>query len=134
MGGRVMRNLAKEIGHFEITLTEAGRRDPLFAGLPSPLQVIQWHGDTFTIPAGGVRLAESSLCANQAFRIRQAVGLQFHLEIDRGKMSDWMDEYADELPGANAPPEELLSLFDEREAGYLDRCRRLIANFLPEGL
>ena len=44
---------------------------------------LEWHGDTFDLPAGAVRLAETSAYPNQAFRVGAAAwGLQFHVEID----------------------------------------------------
>ncbi|NTV30158.1 MAG: type 1 glutamine amidotransferase, partial [Candidatus Omnitrophica bacterium] len=42
-GGQVTRSPKPEIGWFNIELTEEGRRDPLFQGLPSRLEVYQWH-------------------------------------------------------------------------------------------
>ena len=50
----------------------AGRDDPLFAGLDDPIVSLQWHGDTFDLPEGAVRLASSPLVANQAFRAGEA--------------------------------------------------------------
>jgi GMP synthase-like glutamine amidotransferase len=46
------------------------------------VDVVHWHGDTFDLPPGAVRLASSALYPNQAFRWgRRAYGLQFHLEF-----------------------------------------------------
>jgi GMP synthase (glutamine-hydrolysing) len=60
------------------------------AGLGQTLPVLHWHGDTFDLPPGAVRLAQSELCRNQAFRIgRTAFGLQFHVEIDAETARAW---------------------------------------------
>lgn len=97
-GGRVTANPEKEIGWYEIELTPEGRNDPLFEGLPRAFPVFQWHGDTFSIPEGGVNLAASSACARQALRVgRRAYGLQFHVEVDGVMIRDWIDAGGDEL-------------------------------------
>jgi GMP synthase (glutamine-hydrolysing) len=50
-----------------------------------------WHGDTFDLPAGAVRLFESDLFANQGFRWgRNVLALQFHFEVDRAMVAEWL--------------------------------------------
>lgn len=83
LGSRVYRNREKEIGWFPVRLTDEGLKSPLFKGFPGQFTVFHWHGETFDIPAGASRLAESSACANQAFEYGgRVVGLQFHMETD----------------------------------------------------
>ena len=43
----------KEVGWREVGLTDAGRVDALFSGVPERLEVFQWHEDAFDIPVGG---------------------------------------------------------------------------------
>jgi GMP synthase (glutamine-hydrolysing) len=85
---------AREVGFGEVRLL--GReREPALAGLGDRLLVLHWHGDTFDLPAGAVRLAESDRCANQAFRLgRRAYGLQFHVETDADLVRWWAEEDA----------------------------------------
>ncbi len=100
LGGRVAPNVVKEIGWHSVELDQTGQRDPLFAGLPDRFSVFQWHGDTFSIPKGAVRLATSPACENQAFRYGFggiAYGLQFHLEVTPSLVEEWTREYAAEL-------------------------------------
>jgi len=93
-GGAVRKNDHSEIGWMEVELTEAGGKCALFKGLPSPLAVFQWHGDTFDIPAGSPHLAKSALCRHQAFQVGEmAFGLQFHLEVGIEDIADWGREY-----------------------------------------
>ncbi|MEJ2389734.1 MAG: type 1 glutamine amidotransferase [Chromatiaceae bacterium] len=77
LGGRVFRNLYKEIGWLPIELTEEGRRSPLFDGLPQRLDVFHWHGDTFDLPPG--------------------LGLQFHIESTPDSVQQIVKAGADEL-------------------------------------
>lgn len=71
----------KEVGYFDIKLTPDGLENPLFKGFNSPVNVFQWHGDTFDMPKNSKLLATSSLFHNQAFSYKNAYGLQFHFEF-----------------------------------------------------
>ncbi len=89
-----------EVGLLEVELTDEGRADPLFAGLDQPLVSLQWHGDTFELPQGAVRLARSADVANQAFRAgERAYGVQFHLEVTAEMAREWAA-----IPGVRGLP------------------------------
>ncbi len=93
LGSRVYANRVKEIGWYAIEMLPEGLADPLFAGGPATETVVQWHGDTFDLPAGAVHLARSAACQHQAFRHgSRAYGLQFHLEITPEMVVDWLGE------------------------------------------
>ncbi len=69
LGGRVGPGPRPEVGALTITQTEDGKRDPLLAGVPDPIQVLQWHGaEVKVLPEGAVHLARSEACEYQAFR------------------------------------------------------------------
>jgi GMP synthase-like glutamine amidotransferase len=98
LGARVTPNPEKEIGWFPIRLTAEARQHPLCQGLPSEQQVLHWHGDTFSLPPGAVRLAESDACVNQGFLARERIlGLQFHLEITPASVEGLCANAADDL-------------------------------------
>jgi GMP synthase-like glutamine amidotransferase len=80
-GARVFPNRCKEIGWFPVR-PAGSRSDSHFPGLfAGSHEVFHWHGDTFDLPRGSVRLLESDACENQAFSLGSRVlGLQFHLE------------------------------------------------------
>jgi len=95
MGASVYRNPVKEIGWFEIDLTEAGTRDLLFAAARPRELVFHWHGETFDLPEGAVHLASSAACRHQAFRLGENIyGLQFHLEVTPAMIADWCEQDA----------------------------------------
>jgi GMP synthase (glutamine-hydrolysing) len=99
-GAKVYSQGIKEIGWYPLELTPAAEADPLWKGCGPCLTVFQWHGDTFDLPPGAVLLAQSPQCVHQAFRIRQsAYGLQFHLEMTREMIDDWLNnpDNSDEL-------------------------------------
>jgi len=91
LGARVYAGPEPEVGVLPVELTEAALADPVFAGLPPVLPALQWHGDTFDLPTGAVLLAGSSAYRNQAFRFRNAYGLQFHLEVSTAMALEWAD-------------------------------------------
>ena len=92
LGAKVIKNKEKEIGWYPLKITEEGSKDKLFRHCYTEEIVFQWHGDTFEIPEGGVHLAESSMCTNQAFRYRDNVyGLQFHIEVTPEMILEWLN-------------------------------------------
>jgi GMP synthase-like glutamine amidotransferase len=98
LGASVYRNTQKEIGWFPI---EATPTVPNTFRFPEKCEVFHWHGETFDLPHGAVRLAKSAACENQAFQIgEQVIGLQFHLETTPESARSILDKCSDELtPG-----------------------------------
>ncbi len=81
LGGKVFKNRYNEMGWHPVSLTEEGKKSPVFGAFPSEFTAFHWHGDTFDLPSSCTRLAGSAGCANQAFAYgRRVLGLQFHLE------------------------------------------------------
>jgi GMP synthase (glutamine-hydrolysing) len=124
-----------EVGLLEVELTDEGRADPLFAGLDDRFVSLQWHGDTFDLPADAVRLASSPLIANQAFRAgERAYGVQFHLEVTGEMAVEWggVPAYRDSLAGTLGEEAGAAFIADvERRADELHPpARRLFANWL----
>lgn len=91
LGAQVGPNPRKEIGWYDVSLTEEGRKDPVMRHFAETERIFQWHGDTFEIPPGAVHLARSPDCENQAFRYGTNVyGFQFHLEVDERVIERWL--------------------------------------------
>lgn len=89
-GAENILDAAPEFGWTDITLTDAGRADPVVGTLPAEFPIFEWHSDTFTLPAGAVHLAHSARVPAQAFRIGRATyGMQFHFEASRAVVEDW---------------------------------------------
>jgi len=91
LGARIYKNSEKEIGWYDVCITEEGRKDRLLGTFGPVEKVFQWHGDTFEIPSGAFHLAASSACTNQAFRYGDKVyGFQFHLEVSAPMIERWL--------------------------------------------
>ena len=115
LGGRVYEGPEPEVGLLPVELTDEGRSDPVFRDLGADLVTLQWHGDTFDLPAGAVRLAGSPAYANQAFRFGRAYGVQFHLEVSAEMAREWAEvpEYVASLErtlGADGAPAFLAAI------------------------
>jgi GMP synthase-like glutamine amidotransferase len=94
LGAKVYRNSGKEIGWFPIA-AEGGADSFHF---PDKCVVFHWHGETFDLPPGAVRLAQSRACANQAFQVgRRVIALQFHLEMTPENTRAIINNCRDEL-------------------------------------
>ncbi len=82
LGARVEHSPNREIGVFPITLTEEGKRDPIFASFPETFKVGHWHGDMPGLTPESKVLATSTGCPRQIVRYTPAVyGFQCHFEF-----------------------------------------------------
>jgi GMP synthase (glutamine-hydrolysing) len=120
LGARVYPGNKKEIGWYEVALTGDGMGDPLMSMLALPNKnaapVFQWHGDTFDLPTGCVRLASSELFPNQAFRYNDRVyALQFHIEVTPAIVHDWLvAEQGIDFRAITADSERIYRAYRER--------------------
>ncbi|MBN6045816.1 type 1 glutamine amidotransferase [Citrobacter sp. ku-bf4] len=82
LGARVCQSPEKEIGHYPITLTEAGKQHPLLAHFGSPLTVGHWHNDMPGLTDQATVLAASVGCPRQIVQYGNFVyGFQCHMEF-----------------------------------------------------
>ena len=122
LGERVYEGPTTASGYRRVAPTDEGARSPVrhFAGVP----VAQWHGDTFELPAGAIRLASSSDYANEAFAIgRHALAVRFHPEVTDEMHERWVADGSDELD-AHAIDPEALRLERERYSASMQQASR----------
>ncbi len=117
-GAKVAPGERKEVGFMEIDIADAAASDPLMKSFARPRQMVyQLHGEGFELPPGATRLASSALYPNQAYRLGERCwGTQFHDEIDRVMLLEWIREYWGEpaaLP-ADSYARVMLKEADER--------------------
>lgn len=113
LGGNVYSGLKKEIGFYSDI--EIDNDSELFSGMENPMTVFHWHGDTFTLPENSVRLAHSKNYENQAFQLETAVGLQFHLEVDKSTVNLWLDKSQETIKKLSyIHPDEIRQEVDEK--------------------
>ena len=79
LGGRIVAMDRYELGYKTI---ERRGESQLFAGIPETFLAFETHSDrVYELPEGATELATNEVC-NQAFRIGQTYGVQFHPEYD----------------------------------------------------
>ena len=94
-GAKVYRGAQQEIGFYDDL--KISNKSTLFSGFSNPFTVFHWHGDTFDLPDGAIRLVSSTNYPNQAFQYKSAVGLQFHLEVNEVMINLWLDNTVKKL-------------------------------------
>lgn len=122
----------REVGWGPVTFL--GReRETVLQGLAAEEMVLHWHGDTFDLPPGGVHLASTAACAQQAFRLgKRAFGLQFHVEADGDTARRWAMEDADFVRAARGAdgPARVIAETEQFAAQARPAGDRLIQNIL----
>lgn len=133
LGAKVYLGTEKEIGWYDIELTEGGLGDLCMknlvlhpeAGKPrEKFQVFHWHGETFDIPEGAMRLARSELYPNQAFRYGEnAYAFQFHIEVTPEIIKEWFENEKD------FDIDNMLNQTNREYAEYHKRALKFYENF-----
>ncbi len=81
LGARVYRSREPEVGWFPVERVEGGAQSRFYRLLSPEIVTLHWHGETFDLPDGAIRLARSAVCENQAFSWGDSVlALQYHPE------------------------------------------------------
>jgi len=98
LGAKVYPNKQKEIGWYDVKLTDSAKALFTFSEFESQFPVFHWHGDTFDLPLGSQHLFSSEVCSNQGFLVNENVlGLQFHFEVTAESLKEMLKNGADEL-------------------------------------
>jgi len=131
-GARVVKSPVKEIGWYQVKLTQEGKRDSLFEGFSEEDPIYHWHGDMFQIPNNGKLLATAEGCPNQALKVgKNAYGLQFHVEVTDKSIKEWCDEYChNDLPGRPEHSQAMMDGYWVHKEKFEAQANRLYDNFV----
>jgi GMP synthase (glutamine-hydrolysing) len=131
LGGKVYAGEKPEIGWYQVEFTASGASDPLLGGFPNPLEVFQWHGQTYDLPPEAVLLAGSSMFPHQAFRAGEAIwGVQFHLEVTAANVSNWLEINRDEVRQEGVDAAAILATANNKLAQLTPLARQMFGRFL----
>ncbi len=133
LGSRVFRGPVKEIGWGRVALTEQGRASSLRPLADDGAMVLHWHGDTFDLPDGAVRLASNGSYENQAFAYgRRGMALQFHLEADPRQLEQWYVGHVAELSAAGVSIGDLRATTAEVADRVHEQAGRVFGEWLQQ--
>jgi hypothetical protein len=90
--------------------------------------VFHWHGDTFTLPRGAEILSDSDLYI-QAFRFKNAIGIQFHLEVTKNMIQNWIRKYHQELENENLSRDVFVINIDRNVSELANISKIVYENF-----
>ncbi|MBU8898655.1 glutamine amidotransferase [Corallococcus sp. M34] len=79
-----------EVGVAPVRWTQDGLKDPVVGGARPRSVVAHWHGDTFKPVPGATLLASTDRYSQQAFRLGNSYGFQFHLELTAAALGHWL--------------------------------------------
>ncbi|MGH2963314.1 MAG: type 1 glutamine amidotransferase [Solirubrobacterales bacterium] len=118
-GGRARWLDETHIGWAETRLNDVGLADPVLGGLPERFVGFQWHSYACEPPPGSAVLAGGDDRLD-AFRVRDAWGVQFHVEATSEIMLGWLESHReDEVPAGfdpNALHEEIARRIEASKA------------------
>ena len=114
-----------EVGWLPVELTEAAGSDPVLSAAPARFEAFQWHHYTYDLPPGAVELARSDSCT-QAFRLGNAIGIQFHAEVTETQVDRWLAEDPADVDDAEALREATRERIDAWNVLGRSLCRRFL--------
>ena len=133
-GAAVYPNKVKEIGWLPIQGVEPGAdaEQPATFRFPPFLEVFHWHGDTFDLPEGAVRLARSNAALNQAFQLGDSViGMQFHLDTTPDSVRALVEHCRAELvPSMYVQSEQRILAAEPAKYGALNGWMDKVLSFI----
>ena len=100
---------AHPLGHCEVGWHRVTPADGAPAVVPEPMHFYQWHAEAMSLPPGAELLATGETFPVQAWRRKNAVGLQFHPEVTEAGMRFWVNRNLHrflEKPGAQTASEQ----------------------------
>jgi GMP synthase (glutamine-hydrolysing) len=128
-GGVIDRTYAEPISAVRVQLTDAGRSDPVLAGMAEEFDAFVGHKEACTVlPPGAVLLATSAACPVQMFRMRTNLyATQFHPELDVPGIVTRVHVYQH---AGYFPPEEMDDLIARITPSVVTEPGRMLANFV----
>jgi GMP synthase (glutamine-hydrolysing) len=96
-----------EVGVAPVRWTKQGLEDSVLKGVKPKSTVAHWHEDTWTPVDGSTLLASTDRYTQQAFRLADSYGFQFHLELTGDAFASWLIEGKDVLEAVGKDVAEL---------------------------
>lgn len=131
LGGKAFPGDHTVIGYREVQPTPEGMNSPVrhFANVP----VLQWHGDTFTLPPQSRRLAGSSDYANEAYAVDDwLLAVQFHPETTEPMYDRWLADGRSSVTSLGLDPADLRNEGSQCVAAMTQASRLMLTEWLDD--
>jgi GMP synthase (glutamine-hydrolysing) len=128
-GGLIDRTYSEPVSAVRIRLTDAGRADPVLAGVVPEFDAFVGHKEACRVlPANAVLLASSAACPVQMFRVKENLyATQFHPELDVDGIVTRVHVYQH---AGYFPPSEVEELIARLTLALVTEPGRMLANFV----
>jgi GMP synthase-like glutamine amidotransferase len=127
-GGTVVRSAPRELGWYDVELTAAGSDDSVLGFGAPRFSAFEWHDYEAQPPPGATALARSATSL-QAFRLGSAWGVQFHPEVTREIVEEWIAESRD---GGDDAPAGAFADLSSRLQPWMAYGRELFSRFAAQ--
>lgn len=128
LGGVVDTTYSEPVSAVPVTLTDAGRTDPLLAGMPATFEAYVGHKEALReVPPGCTLLASSPLAPVQMMRYgRNVYATQFHPELDAEGIVERLLAYRHH---GYYDPDEVDDVVARVRAADVGHARRILRRF-----
>ena len=131
-GASISTRFGEPVSATEITLTEAGKKDPLLVGLPDTFKVLLGHKEACDdIPPGTTLLAGNAACPVQMFKLKNNIyATQLHPEADHQEFRVRIEVYKNHgyFPASTAAA-LMLAISDEDVPESHEILRRFVDRY-----
>lgn len=131
LGAKYEHSPNREIGVFEITLTEDGKQDAIFSKFPTTFPVGHWHNDMPGLTKDSKVLATSKGCPRQIVRYTPKVyGFQCHFEFTHQAIEAMLNHCGNEIKNKYHSP--FIQTANELRVQDYDSINQLLFKFLDQ--
>ncbi len=114
LGAEVFAASQQEIGWFKIEFNKTDLKNLSF--LPDNITTFHWHGDTYNLPSGAIRLASSNFTKEQGFLYgKNTMALQFHPEMTYKSIDEIVQGIGSNLPSAGGSVQSITQINQGKE-------------------
>lgn len=111
-----------EVGVAPVRWTKQGLEDPVLKGVAARSVVAHWHEDTWSPVPNATLLASTDRYSQQAFRLGDSFGFQFHPELSAAQLAEWIELGGELLELMGKSAEELRAALPRLKAAEADNA------------
>jgi GMP synthase (glutamine-hydrolysing) len=131
LGGEVVPGAEKEIGWYDLELTDEAASDALMREHPRTLLSYHFHGDRIQEVPGATNLAISALTRCQLFRHGDNVyGFQYHAEVDQPLVDVMCRNNADYMASNGFDAEAIVEESRTNLLAFAEACRQVLNRWI----